>query len=199
MNDMYTIHNPIENEKYTIAHRVFKETYFTMTDPEFSGQIDGDIITVLYDKTKKEVVMSDSVMEKKTNADFIDNANGHVLVAGLGLGMIILAIQDKPEVESITVVEISQDLFDISMIGLKEHLNSKVKIVISDIHDFISLKKYDTIYCDIWNDVSGDNYNEMFDLRVRFQGNQNKDNKKLYVSNWRELDTCRLAEGTYDG
>ena len=51
-----------------------------------------------------ECVMSDTSMEKRTNMDFCCNAYGDVLVGGLGIGMIILAIQDKPEVKSITVI-----------------------------------------------------------------------------------------------
>jgi len=39
-----------------------------------------------------EVVMSDTDMEKRTNARFVANAHGNVLIGGLGIGMILLAI-----------------------------------------------------------------------------------------------------------
>ena len=37
--------------------------------------------------------------------DFCCYAHGDMLIGGLGIGMIILAIQDNPEVKSITVIE----------------------------------------------------------------------------------------------
>ena len=62
-----------------------------------------------------ECVMSDTSMKKRTNMDFYCNAYGDVLVGGLGIGMIILAIQDKPEVRSITVIEKHPEVID--MVG----------------------------------------------------------------------------------
>mgnify|MGYP000786328328 FL=1 len=42
--------------------------------------------------------MSDTPMEKETNRDFVHNAHGNVLIGGLGIGLIILAIQNKEDV-----------------------------------------------------------------------------------------------------
>lgn len=59
-----------------------------------------------------DCVMSNTNMEKRTNMDFCCNAHGDVLIGGLGIGMIILAIQDKSEVKSITVIEKNQEVID---------------------------------------------------------------------------------------
>ena len=41
--------------------------------------------------------MSNTYMERWTNMNFCDYAHGDVLIGGLGIGLIILAIQDNPE------------------------------------------------------------------------------------------------------
>ena len=71
---------------------------------EFIGLQPGTYVKLI-DKQAKEIVMSDTTMEQRTNYAVLYRANGHVLIGGLGIGMILLAIQEKPEVKSITVVE----------------------------------------------------------------------------------------------
>ena len=51
------------------------------------------------------LLMSNTLMEKETNKNFVIKAHGNVLIGGLGIGMIILAIQDKLTVKKITVIE----------------------------------------------------------------------------------------------
>ena len=159
-----------------------------MMNPEYASQKD-QMVCVLRDTELQEIVMSDSAMEQDTNIDVVRGAKGDVLVAGMGMGMILLAMQDRPEITSITVVEISQELHDFIRPNLK--LNDKVNIVISDIHDYIPDRKFDTVYCDIWNDISSDNYEEMNDLSYKF-----KDVPK--VSHWRFDRTEELVEEDYE-
>jgi len=146
----------------------------------------------LVDKNKREIVMSDTWMEQATNIDFVRKANGHVLIGGLGIGMVVLAIQDKPEVESVTVVELHQEVYDLTMKQLKPHLNDKVKVVVQDIHDFIPDRKYDVIYCDIWNNITSDNWEEMKDLTKKFKYKVNRENKNHMLDHWRKNDVHRL-------
>ena len=72
-----------------------------------SGISPGTYVRLLH---KGSCVMSNTSMEKRTNADFCIHAHGDVLIGGLGIGMIVLAIQDKPEVKSITVIEKNQEV-----------------------------------------------------------------------------------------
>lgn len=116
-----------------------------------------------------ECVMSDTSMEKRTNIDFYCNAYGDVLIGGLGIGMIILAIQDKPEVKSITVIEKYQEVID--MVASQLEFNDKVKIICADVFEWKPEKgvKYDTSYMDIWNWVNEDVYErEMKPLKRRY-------------------------------
>ena len=116
-----------------------------------------------------EVVMSDTSMEKRTNMDFCFNAHGDVLIGGLGIGMIILAIQDRPDVRSITVLEKYQDVIDLVANDLP--LNDKVRIINADVFDWRPEKgtKYNCIYMDIWNYINAEVYKkEMVPLTRKY-------------------------------
>lgn len=190
--EMHTVHSECENERYSIRQKTYKPTFRELISAEYAGQKEGDIITVLFDKEKKEIVMSDSMMEKRTNIDFVNEANGDVLIAGLGLGMIVLAIQDNPKVKSITVVEIDSKLKELSMQGLGKFLNEKVNIVIEDINNFTPTKKYDVVYCDIWNNIDGENWEEMKSLTKKFKYFVNRDNDSAFLDHWRKKDVRGL-------
>lgn len=105
-----------------------------------------------------DCVMSDTPMEKETNRDFVRNAHGNVLIGGLGIGLIVLAIQDKEDVKQITVVEKNREV--IELVGKQLPLNSKVCIVNDDVFEYKPLIKYNTIYMDIWNYINEDVYNK---------------------------------------
>lgn len=143
------------------------------------------------------VMMSDTFMEKDTQMKMLEKAYGDVLIGGLGIGMILLAIQDKPEVSSIVVIEKEQEIIDLVKSQLP--LNSKVTILHGDVFtiglgsksffvaEYHALnKQFDTIYFDIWDNLCGDNWNEMKKL-------QNKFRWKLkiggWMSCWRKEDT----------
>lgn len=102
------------------------------------------------------VVMSDTEMEKRTNAAFVRNAHGKVLIGGLGIGLILLAVQDKADVEKITVIEKRREVIDLMSNQLP--LNDKVDIVNADVFEYVPAEKYNTIYMDIWNYINQDVY-----------------------------------------
>lgn len=190
--NMSEIHKPKILGNFEIKHREFKPTFRELISPEYFGQKEGDIITILTDIRKNEVVMSDSVMEKRTNLDFVYRANGNVLIAGLGIGMIVLAIQDKPEVEKITIVELEQDVINLILPSLP--INEKVNVICSDIHDFETDEKFDVVYCDIWNNIDGENYEEMKKLTRKFKSKINRENKESFIGHWRKADCVRLSK-----
>ena len=135
---------------------------FEVTDNDFiakfrCGISNGTYIKLLH---KGEVVMSDTDMEKRTNGKFVLNAHGDVLIGGLGIGMIVLAIQDLPEVTSITVIEKYPEV--IELVGNQLPLNEKVKITHGDVFEWKPEKnqKFNCIYMGIWNWINSDIYRE---------------------------------------
>lgn len=123
----------------------------------FQGISPGEYVRLTH---RGEVVMSDTMMEKRTNSAFCRNAYGDILIGGLGIGMIIMAIQDNENVRSITVLEKNQEVID--MVANQLPLNNKVKIICADVFTWKPEKgqKFDCIYMDIWNYVNVDVYQE---------------------------------------
>lgn len=131
-----------------------------------SGVDPGNYIRLMHNG---KLVMSDTDMEKRTNAEFCSKAHGDVLIGGLGIGLIVLAIQDKTEVNSITILECNQDVID--LVATQLPLNNKVKIVNADVFIWKPDKgiRYDTIYMDIWPLISKEIYQkEMRVLKKKF-------------------------------
>lgn len=115
-----------------------------------------------------EVIMSDTDMEKRTNAEFVHRAHGKVLIGGLGIGLILLPAQQKSEVEKIVVLEKNQEVIDLVKDQLP--LNEKVEIIKADVCDYVPTEKFNTIYLDIWDFINTNVYEEsMKPLLARYR------------------------------
>lgn len=150
------------------------------------GILPGTYIRLIHDG---ECVMSDTGMEKRTNLKFCSKAHGDIIIGGLGIGMVIMAIQDKPEVHSITVIEKNQEVID--LVASQLELNDKVKIVHADVFDWNPEKgvKYDMSYMDIWNYVNETVYRkEMQPLKRKYARFLRSKNENPYRFNecWAE-------------
>jgi hypothetical protein len=138
------------------------------------------------------IMMSDTPMEIRTNREFIEEAHGDVLIAGLGLGVVLLSIQKGKDVETITVVEQSRELVEFIVPHLP--LTHKVEIRFGNIFEWLPRdgEKFDTIYFDIWDEISGDNYPQTKELHKRFRKYLNKDsNLHWWMDSWRREDFKR--------
>jgi len=155
---------------------------------EYFDFIPGTYTKLVWDN--KEIVMSDTPMEIRTNSEFINNANGSVLIGGLGLGIILLSIQNNEKVTSITVVEKNKEVIDLILKHLP--LNNKIKIEVEDIFKWKTKSKFDCIYFDIWNNISGDNYPEMNKLHRKFCKKVNRSNPDYWIDSWRKKDCKKL-------
>jgi len=95
--------------------------------------------------------------------------SGHVLVAGLGLGLIVHALAANPKVTSITVVELCKDVID--LVG---PLVPKCEIVHSDWYEYEPTAKVDGVFYDLFLGSGKANampaLREMLELRQRFPG-----------------------------
>lgn len=138
----------------------FELSHFEIGEKDFIAMYRMGISAGRYVKLshKGKCVMSDTDMEKRTNSSFVINAHGKVLIGGLGIGLILLAVQDKAEVEKITVIEKNREVID--LVASQLPLNGKVEIVNANVFDYVPSEKYNTIYIDIWNYINDDVYQE---------------------------------------
>lgn len=147
-------------------------------------------------KDKKYTMMSDVPMEKATNQNFLNNANGNVLIGGLGIGLIIFPLLNDESIKSITVVELDKGLIDIVGPIIKEYdINNKVKIINADIFQSINDfedSSLDAIYFDIWPRIIGENFPEMEKLNSLYECKLNKENDNSFMDSWC-YDHCEKA------
>jgi hypothetical protein len=113
--------------------------------------------TIEYDERAEKYTLSHKgVQWMEADKDFLhskdtlysqyDLAYGNVLTTGSGFGILAKALSEKPEVASVTVVEIEQDVIDAFF--LNNALNSKVKIIQGDASKYESDVKYDCLLPD---------------------------------------------------
>lgn len=165
----------------------YRLEHFTITDKDFIAKVRSGIPNGTYVSLKHRggIVMSNTPMEQQTNLDFVSKAHGKVLIGGLGIGMIILAIQDKENVEQITVVEKSKEV--VELVASQLPLNEKVNIVIDDVHTYKPNMKYNTIYMDIWNYINKDVYErDMKPLIARYRRHlvEKTEDEQRYIDCW---------------
>ena len=135
-----------------------------------------------------DIIMSDTPMEKRTNAIAVIKARRDVLIGGFGLGMVVLAMHDKPEVKSITVIENNKEIIDNIATALP--LNNKVKVIHGDVYEWKPQrgKKYDTIWLDIWDNINSDIYKEeMIPLKNKYTRYLSKSPNR-WIKCWAELE-----------
>lgn len=131
-----------------------------------------------------ELMMSDTLMEKITNTEFIQNAHGEVMIAGLGIGVILenlIPLCESGKVTKVVVYEKYQDVIDLVAHRYSDKLPLEVRC--EDIMTYKPSKeeKYDTLYFDIWPDIDEDNLKD-----VRILHNRWKNHKKegAWMDSW---------------
>jgi hypothetical protein len=102
---------------------------------------------LLYRNGKRE-----NFLDTKTNKSIkemyssYDLAYGDVLISGIGFGHLALWIANKPEVKSVKVLEISQDILDVFLEN--NNLPNNITIEVADVEEYITEDKYDCILLD---------------------------------------------------
>lgn len=138
-------------------------------------------------------VMSDTPAERRDHAPVVRDAEGDVLVTGLGLGMVTDALLRRPAVRSVTVIEaeeavirlVSQTLLDRwGWAGVQP--GGRLRIIHADAYTWKPNDKWDCAWHDIWDDICGDNIPLMGRLRRHYARRV-----RLWQRCWAERD-CRL-------
>ena len=116
------------------------------------------------------VIMSDTPDEIRDHSYIIRNAKGHVLINGLGIGMVLQACLEKPRVTKVTVIEKSPDVIDLVAPHYRERYGDKVEIIQADAFEWKPPKdvRYGAVWHDIWDNICGDNLPEMHKLHRKY-------------------------------
>jgi len=122
------------------------------------------------------VIMSDTVDECCDLLPIIGRHNAaHVLVGGLGLGVVLGALLQREGIKEIVVVEIEQDV--INLVGphytaLASSRGVRLEIVHADLFEWSPKRgtRYDAVWLDIWPDICADHLAGMQKLLRRFRG-----------------------------
>jgi len=132
-------------------------------------------------KVDGELMMTDTPHEIRTNLDLIENARGDVLIAGLGLGMVLVPLLLNRKVKSVTVIEKSKGVIKLvkpriqkwrdhqGIIGAKP---APLYIINADIFEWDPGElSWDTIYFDIWPTIGMKNLEGGNKLKRKFKKN----------------------------
>lgn len=188
-----------ENEQLVLDHFKLSDEDVAMlkqrSPVEYASIKAGDTYTRLRRQDNKGPVMTDTPMERSTNAPFLRHADGDILISGLGIGMIVVPALNRDGVDSVTVVEGDPCVIDLVEEPLRAYSDNADKLHVhqGDIFDFVPEhdlpddvpEQYDCIYHDIWPKIDGDNYQEMKRLLKRFQYCLKEDG---WTGCWRQED-----------
>lgn len=141
----------------------------------------GDYVKLIVDG---KLMMSDTPMEKRTNTEFIRFAHGEVMIAGLGIGLILenlIPLYESGKVTRVVVYEKYQDVIDLVAHRYTDRLPLEVRC--QDIMTYRPPReeKYDTLYFDIWPEITEDN---LKDIRILHNRWKNHKNPKAYMNSW---------------
>lgn len=119
---------------------------------------------------KKAVVMSDTPDEIRDHLEAIYQAKGNVLINGLGLGIVVQSVLNKEEVNSVTVIELSQDVIELVAQHYTDRFNGRLEIIQADAFTWQPPKgiRYNAVWHDVWDNLCTDNLPEMHRLHRKY-------------------------------
>lgn len=115
----------------------------------------------LYDKRQEEVVMSNTPAEIHDHAEVCRKCQGRVLMCGLGLGMALHQLCIEERVSEIVVIERESEIIDMLAPAFPE---KKVTFVHGNAFKPTEIGldgEFDTMFFDIWSDITSQTYSEM--------------------------------------
>ena len=98
--------------------------------------------------------------EIETMKEPVDRAFGNVLTFGLGLGYYAYMVSDKENVDSVTIVDLNENVINLfKKYVLPQFKNAhKIKIIKADAFDYalkhVANGNFDFVFTDLWHDVS---------------------------------------------
>jgi hypothetical protein len=124
-------------------------------------------------RRSKTIIMSDTHDEIRDHLQPIDRIEahgGHVIIAGLGIGMVAAAAASCSNVSKVTVVEMSEDVIKLVEPTLMSRFGDKIEIIHADALKYKPAKglRFSVAWHDIWDSISADNLPDMAVLNRRY-------------------------------
>lgn len=120
------------------------------------------------------LMMSDTDREKRTNFEFVRQAHGEVVIAGLGIGLILENLKEKVKTGKVTRIVVYEKYQDVIDLVAPVYADMPLEIRCADILEYKPerFEKYDTIYFDIWPDICVDNLSQIAVLHQRWKSHK---------------------------
>jgi len=112
------------------------------------------------------VWMTDLPIEQAQHDRELQEAHGDVLIGGLGLGYAATQLIRRPEVDSVTVVEISPEVIEL----VQPHIDDEIIVICADLFEYLEgltpVPPFDYCFFDIWqSDGEGTFFETVVPLR----------------------------------
>lgn len=170
----------IRYEKATIKKRTLIPMNFNKPIGKYlfhyhpMGYFETDInLPVLKEDSK--VWMSPAISEIESMKDGIEKGHGKCMTMGLGIGVLPYLWLLKNEVDSVTIVELSQDVIDLfeKYIRPQFKTNKKLEIIYGNAFDYYReefLNQFDYVYVDFWESTADglEFYTKLMEKKVHF-------------------------------
>lgn len=158
-------------EKFTVSQAAANGEILRMMFSNFAGGR-GCIKPGTYTRLccAGDVIMSDTPDEIRDHKGAVWAAHGHCLVLGLGLGMVVVAMLENPDVTKVTVVELSPDVIALTGPTLKARYGDRLAIIEADATTWKppTGARYGCVWADIWPDISDLNLPQMRTFSRRY-------------------------------
>ena len=121
-----------------------------------------------------QVVMSDTPSEMFDHAEFLRVAEGRVFIAGLGIGMVLQGVLNKPTVKHVTVVELSENVLRLVAPHYQAKFGRDRLTILQGDATFWTPPRgthknpFDAAWFDIWNDKCADNLDDISKIKKRW-------------------------------
>ncbi len=151
-------------EKFIVPERDIRAITYAL----HGRPVEPGTYTRLMHKGAIDPMMSDTPSEIYDALGFIGYASGTILISGLGLGMVVKALLNKPEVTRIDVVELEQDI--INLVAPTYKKDPRFNVYHGDAFTFQFPKdvKWDYAWHDIWPNICTDNLPEITKLKRKY-------------------------------
>lgn len=115
-------------------------------------------------------IMTDTHNEIQDNMELFWNAKGHVLVNGLGLGVVLGGLFQIEGVDKVTAVEISQDVLNLVADHYQQKFGDRLEIIHADALEWKPPKgvRYEAVWHDIWPTICADHLPDMHKLHRKY-------------------------------